>query len=240
MMTTADMALKMDPIYEPIARHFLENPDEFADAFARAWFKLTHRDMGPISRYLGPEVPEEHLLWQDPGPGGRPRADRRRRTSPRSRARSSARGCRSPNWSRPRGRRRRRSAAATSAVARTGHAFASHRKRTGRRTSRPSSRTVLGTLEKIQKDFNSGGEEGLARRPDRSRRLRGVEKAAKNAGHDVEVPFTPGRTMRRRSRPMSMLSRCSSRPPMVSATIWARETTGRWRNCCWIERNCSR
>ncbi len=68
MMTTADMAMRMDPVYEPIARHFHENPDELADAFARAWFKLTHRDMGPRSRYLGPEVPEEELIWQDPIP----------------------------------------------------------------------------------------------------------------------------------------------------------------------------
>ncbi len=68
MMTTADMAMRMDPIYEPISRRFAENPDEFADAFARAWFKLTHRDMGPRSRYLGPEVPAEELIWQDPVP----------------------------------------------------------------------------------------------------------------------------------------------------------------------------
>ena len=68
IMTTADLALKMDPIYKPIARRFMENPEEFADAFARAWFKLTHRDMGPVSRYLGPEVPDEELIWQDPVP----------------------------------------------------------------------------------------------------------------------------------------------------------------------------
>ena len=68
MMTTADMAMRADPAYEKISRHFLENPDEFADAFARAWFKLTHRDMGPIARYLGPEVPAERLIWQDPLP----------------------------------------------------------------------------------------------------------------------------------------------------------------------------
>jgi catalase-peroxidase len=68
MMTTADLSLKFDPIYEPIARRYLENPEEFADAFARAWFKLTHRDMGPRSRYLGPEVPAEELIWQDPVP----------------------------------------------------------------------------------------------------------------------------------------------------------------------------
>jgi len=68
MMSTADMALKMDPIYAPISKHFLENPKDFEDAFARAWFKLTHRDMGPIQRYLGPEVPSEELIWQDPVP----------------------------------------------------------------------------------------------------------------------------------------------------------------------------
>ena len=68
MMSTADMAMRMDPIYEPISRRFHENPAEFADAFARAWFKLTHRDMGPIARYLGPEVPSEELIWQDPVP----------------------------------------------------------------------------------------------------------------------------------------------------------------------------
>ncbi|HML49683.1 MAG TPA: catalase-peroxidase, partial [Clostridia bacterium] len=68
MMTTADLSLRYDPIYAPIARRYLENPEEFRDAFARAWFKLTHRDMGPIARYLGPEVPAEELIWQDPVP----------------------------------------------------------------------------------------------------------------------------------------------------------------------------
>jgi catalase-peroxidase len=68
MMTTADMAMRMDPVYEKISRRFHENPEEFADAFARAWFKLLHRDMGPRSRYLGPEVPVEELIWQDPVP----------------------------------------------------------------------------------------------------------------------------------------------------------------------------
>jgi catalase-peroxidase len=68
MMTTADLALRMDPIYRPIAKHFQENPEKLEEAFAKAWFKLTHRDMGPISRYLGPEVPSEELIWQDPVP----------------------------------------------------------------------------------------------------------------------------------------------------------------------------
>ena len=68
MMTTADLSLRFDPNYEPIARRYLQNPEEFQDAFARGWFKLTHRDMGPRSRYLGSEVPEEELIWQDPIP----------------------------------------------------------------------------------------------------------------------------------------------------------------------------
>jgi catalase-peroxidase len=67
-MTTADLSLRFDPVYEKISRHFAANPDEFADAYARAWFKLTHRDMGPKARYLGPEVPAEDLIWQDPVP----------------------------------------------------------------------------------------------------------------------------------------------------------------------------
>jgi len=68
MMLTTDISMKADPDYEKISRHFYNNPDEFADAFARAWFKLVHRDMGPKDRYLGPEVPEEDLIWQDPIP----------------------------------------------------------------------------------------------------------------------------------------------------------------------------
>ena len=91
-MLTTDLALRVDPIYEPISRRFHENPDEFADAFARAWFKLTHRDMGPIERYLGPEVPQETLLWQDPVPGGRRTSWSAPTTSPRSRRRSSTPG----------------------------------------------------------------------------------------------------------------------------------------------------
>jgi catalase-peroxidase len=75
MMTTADMALKVDPVFGPISRRFYDNPDQFADAFARAWFKLCHRDMGPRPRYLGPEVPDEDLIWQDPIPAGQPLSD---------------------------------------------------------------------------------------------------------------------------------------------------------------------
>ena len=137
-MLTTDLSLRFDPIYEPISRRFLEHPDQFADAFARAWYKLTHRDMGPIERYLGPLGPAETLIWQDPIPAVDARAGRRGRTSPPSRARSSPRGCRSRSSSRPPGRRPRRSAAATSAVGRTGRASASSRKGAGRSTTPPS------------------------------------------------------------------------------------------------------
>ncbi len=82
-MLTTDLALRFDPVYEPISRRFHENPDELADAFARAWFKLTHRDMGPIERYLGPEVPSEDAALAGPGPGGRRTSSSTPRTSPR-------------------------------------------------------------------------------------------------------------------------------------------------------------
>ncbi len=91
-MLTSDIALRTDPEYDAISRRFKDDPDAFADAFARAWFKLTHRDMGPIERYLGPEVPTEELIWQDPRARRRPRADRRRRTRQPSRPRSSTPG----------------------------------------------------------------------------------------------------------------------------------------------------
>ena len=90
-MLTTDLALRVDPIYEPISRRFHENPEEFADAFARAWYKLTHRDMGPKSRYLGPEVPQEDPAVAGPAAAGHRRGARPPRTSPRSRPRSSTR-----------------------------------------------------------------------------------------------------------------------------------------------------
>jgi catalase-peroxidase len=80
-MLTTDLALRFDPAYEKISRRFLQHPEQFADAFARAWFKLTHRDMGPEARYLGPEVPKEDLIWQDPIPAVRSPAGRRDRCS---------------------------------------------------------------------------------------------------------------------------------------------------------------
>ena len=122
-MLTTDLSLRLDPAYEKISRRFYENPDQFADAFARAWFKLTHRDMGPIQRYLGPLVPKETLIWQDPIPAAKlpPLGE------PDVAALKAA--CRCRNWYRPPGPRRRRSAVRTSVAAPTARAFASARRR---------------------------------------------------------------------------------------------------------------
>jgi catalase-peroxidase len=196
MMTTADLSLRFDPIYEPIARRYQQNPEEFADAFARAWFKLTHRDMGPRSRYLGPEVPAEELIWQDPVPA----VDHKlidAQDIAALKGKILASGLSSRNWSRPPGRRRPRSAAPTSAAARTGRAFAWRRRRIGKSTSRPNWRRCCKTLEGIQKEFNSAQSGGKKVSLADLIVLGGcaaVEQAAKNAGHDVTVPFTPGRT----------------------------------------------
>ena len=137
MMLTTDLALRMDPIYEPISKRFHENPDQLADAFAKAWYKLLHRDMGPVSRYLGPWVPEPQL-WQDPVPAvdhdliGDADIAALKAHDPRVGPVGLAAGLA------PRGRRRRASAAPTSAAAPTARGSASRRRRTGRSTSRPS------------------------------------------------------------------------------------------------------
>ena len=196
-MLTTDLALRFDPIYEKISRRFHENPDQFADAFARAWFKLTHRDMGPRARYLGPEVPAEELIWQDPVPAVDSCADRRAGHRGAQGQDPRLGPVRSPSWSRPPGRRRRRSAAPTSAAARTGRAFASRRRRIGRSTSPRSWRRCCETSEAIQKEFNaaqSGGKKVSLADLIVLGGCAAVEQAAKNAGHDVTVPFTPGRT----------------------------------------------
>ncbi len=136
-MLTSDLALRADPAYEKISRRFLENPDQFADAFARAWFKLTHRDMGPIQRYLGPLVPKERLIWQDPIPAvDHPVIDEQDIEA--LKARSSPPGCRCRSWSRPPGRPPPRSASRTSAAGPTARASGWRRRRTGRSTTRPS------------------------------------------------------------------------------------------------------
>ena len=195
MMTTADMAMRMDPIYEPIARRFHENPAEFADAFARAWFKLTHRDMGPISRYLGKYVPSEELIWQDPIPANTQSsidsgdvAELKKkiansglkvgelvstawasastyRDSDKRGGANGARVCLSPqkNWE----------------------------------VNQPANLSkVINKLEEVRQEFNNNADNNKSISMADMIVLggcAGVEQAAKNAGVDIEVPFTSGR-----------------------------------------------
>jgi catalase-peroxidase len=189
-MLTTDLSLRFDPIYEPISRRFLENPEEFADAFARAWFKLTHRDMGPIVRYLGPEVPAETLLWQDPLPavtheliGAADIASLK--------AQILASGL------------------SVSQLVSTAWASASSFRGSDKRGGANGARirlqpqigwevndqlaTVLRTLEGIQEAFNVGGKQVSLADLIVLAGAAGVEQAAKDAGFEVVVPFTPGR-----------------------------------------------
>ncbi|PYT96781.1 MAG: catalase/peroxidase HPI [Acidobacteria bacterium] len=198
-MLVTDLSLRMDPVYEKISRNFLEHPDEFADAFARAWFKLTHRDMGPRSRYLGPEVPAEELIWQDPVPAvdhklinAKDIADLKRQILA--------------------------SGHSISELVRTAWASAATFRGSDKRGGANGARIrlepqkdwevnqpaqlakVLRTLEAIQKKFNSSHSNGKKSKGVSLADLivlagcAAVEKAAKAGGHDVKVPFTPGRT----------------------------------------------
>ncbi len=196
MMTTADLALRMDPIYRPIAERFHKNPEEFADAFARAWFKLTHRDMGPRSRYLGPEVPAEELIWQDPVPA----VDHELIDAAdiaQLKAKILASGLTIPEL--------------VSTAWASASTFRGSDKRGGANGARirlapqkdwevnqpEQLAKVLGTLEGIQKEFNSaqtGGKKVSLADLIVLGGCAAVEQAAKNAGYDVTVPFTPGRT----------------------------------------------
>ncbi|MBX7152711.1 catalase/peroxidase HPI [bacterium] len=195
MMTTADMAMRMDPIYEPISRRFHKDPKAFADAFARAWFKLTHRDMGPRSRYLGAEVPKEELIWQDPVP-----AVDHKLVSEKDIAALK--------------KKILASGLSISQLVYTAWASASTFRGSDKRGGANGARirlapqkdwevnqteqlkTVLQKLEKIQKEFNKTGGKKKISLADLIV-LGGnaaIEQAAKNAGHDVTVDFTPGRT----------------------------------------------
>jgi catalase-peroxidase len=195
MMLTTDLALKMDPIYAPIVKRFHENPDELADAFAKAWYKLLHRDMGPVSRYLGPWVPEPQL-WQDPVPavdhdliGAAEIADLKEKLLG--------------------------SGLSISQLVTTAWASASSFRGTDKRGGANGARIrlapqkdwevndpselakVLQTLEQVQQDFNSSQSGGMKVSLADLIVLGGcaaVERAAQNAGHQITVPFTPGRT----------------------------------------------
>jgi catalase-peroxidase len=196
IMLTTDLALRMDPIYEPLSRRFYENPDQFADAFARAWFKLTHRDMGPVSRYLGPEVPDEVLLWQDPVPavdheliGEQDIAILKLAILD---AGLSITQLVSTAWA---------SAATFRGTDKRGGANGARIRLTPQKdweVNNPDElASVLRTLETIQQDFNSSQSGGKKVSLADLIVLGGcaaVEQAAKNAGHDVRVAFSPGRT----------------------------------------------
>jgi catalase-peroxidase len=196
MMTTADLSLRFDPIYEPIARRYQKNPEEFADAFARAWFKLTHRDMGPRSRYLGPEVPAEELIWQDPVPAvDHELIDAQDIAALKGKILASGLSISelvSTAWA---------SASTFRGSDKRGGANGARIRLAPQKdwkVNQPAQLAkVLKALEGIQKEFNSAQSSGKKLSLADLIVLGGctaVEQAAKNAGYDVQVPFTPGRT----------------------------------------------
>jgi catalase-peroxidase len=194
-MLTTDLSLRFDPVYEKISRRFLENPDQFADAFARAWFKLTHRDMGPIARYLGPLVPKETFIWQDPVPAvDHPLIGEQDIAALKTKILASG--------------------LSVSELVSTAWASASTFRGSDKRGGANGARIrlvpqkdwdvnqpaqlakVLQTLEAIQKEFNasqSGGKKVSLADLIVLGGCAAIEKAAKDGGHDVKVPFTPGR-----------------------------------------------
>jgi len=195
IMTTADLALRMDPVYGPISRHYYENPAEFADAFARAWFKLTHRDMGPVSRYLGSEVPRERLIWQDPVPtityeliNDEDIATLKDKILSSGLSISQLVSTAWASASTFRGSDKR--GGANGARIR----FAPQN---NWEVNHPAQlKTVLAKLEDIQKEFNDVQSGNKAVSMADLIVLGGataIEKASKDAGHTITVPFTPGR-----------------------------------------------
>nr|WP_055502900.1 catalase/peroxidase HPI [Nonomuraea pusilla] len=194
-MLTTDLSLRVDPVYEQISRRFLENPDEFADAFARAWFKLTHRDMGPVARYLGPEVPSEVLLWQDPLPERTYELiDAEDVAALKSQVLASGLTVSqlvSTAWA---------SAASFRGSDKRGGANGARIRlepQSGWEVNDPDQLAiVLGALEGIQKSFNgaqTGGKQVSLADVIVLAGCAAVEQAARQAGFEVEVPFTPGR-----------------------------------------------
>ena len=194
-MLTTDLSLRMDPAYEKISRRFYEHPDQFADAFARAWFKLTHRDMGPIHRYLGPLVPKEILIWQDPIPAvNHPLVDDKDAAALKTKILASGLSVSqlvSTAWA---------SASTFRGSDKRGGANGARIRLTPQKdwdVNQPKQlATVLAKLEAIQKEFNASATGGKKVSLADLIVLGGnaaIEKAAKAAGQDVKVPFTPGR-----------------------------------------------
>ncbi|HQM46531.1 MAG TPA: catalase/peroxidase HPI, partial [Smithellaceae bacterium] len=195
MMTTADLSLRFDPVYEPISRRYLANPKEFADAFARAWFKLTHRDMGPRSRYLGPEVPKEALIWQDPIPAVNHKlinkTDAANLKSKILASSLSVADLVSTAWA---------SASTFRGSDKRGGANGARIRLAPQKdweVNEPARLAkVLKALERIQKAFNkeqTGDKKVSLADVIVLAGCAGVEQAAKNAGHKIAVPFSPGR-----------------------------------------------
>jgi catalase-peroxidase len=195
-MLTTDLSLRFDPAYEKISRRFMEHPDQFADAFARAWFKLTHRDMGPRARYLGPEVPGEDLLWQDPLPRiEHPLIDEKDVASLKSKLLASGLSVAqlvSTAWA---------SASTFRGSDKRGGANGARIRLAPQKdwaVSQPGELAkVLAALEGIQREFNgaaTGGKKVSLADLIVLGGAAGIEQAAKSAGHPVTVPFTPGRT----------------------------------------------
>jgi catalase-peroxidase len=194
-MLVTDVALRVDPVYEKISRRFYEHPDEFADAFARAWFKLTHRDMGPKVRYLGPLVPKETLIWQDPIPAvDHPLIGEQDIAALKAKilaSRLSVSQLVSTAWA---------SASTFRGSDKRGGANGARIRLAPQKdwdVNQPAQLSeVLPTLEAIQQEFNasqSGGKKVSLADLIVLGGCAAIEKAAKDAGHDVKVPFTPGR-----------------------------------------------
>jgi catalase-peroxidase len=237
MMTTADLALKFDPIYEKIARRYLENPEEFAEAFAKAWFKLTHRDMGPRSRYLGPDVPEQIMIWQDPVPEvNHVLIDSQDVAALKDKILDSG--------------------LPVSQLVSTAWASASTFRGSDKRGGANGARIrlapqkdwevnqpdelakVLQVLERIQQEFNSsqpGGKKVSLADLIVLGGCAAVEKAAKRAGHDVQVPFSPGRTDA--SQEMTDLSSFAVLEPTADGfRNYLREGHNRWAEELLVDR----
>ncbi len=191
-MLTTDLSLRMDPAYEKISRRFLEHPEQFADAFARAWFKLTHRDMGPIQRYLGPLVPKETLIWQDPIPAvDHPLIGEQDIAALKAKILASGLSISqlvSTAWA---------SASTFRGSDKRGGANGARIRLAPQKdwdVNQPAQlKTVLQKLEAIQKEFNTGGKKVSLADLIVLGGSAAIEKAAKAAGQDVKVPFTPGR-----------------------------------------------
>jgi len=239
-MFTTDLALKFDPAYREIVERFRKDPQVYADAFARAWFKLTHRDLGPSSRYLGPDAPKVDLLWQDPVPAVDHELVNAQDVS-QLKSKILASGL------------------TDSELVRTAWASASSFRGSDMRGGANGARVrlepqrnwevndpaelakVLKTLEGIQADFNraqTGGKKVSLADLIVLGGAAAIERAAKPAGQNVQVPFTPVEPMRRRRRRTSRRSRRWSRRPTASATTSARTAGPRRRRCWWTGRTC--